>query len=277
MLFKNTDTYLVKTQDAARAERVNRELGTLNEMLYDWSVSSGQMRANPQQTRRRFLMVVGGVAAVLIGLAGISTFMLFGFEPVLLVGIGSLFIGVGAYTLLTSIHTRTYSGILFGGVWLVGSMISFSTSFDGHIISTLFRSPMIVVPILAVAIYYVYRKIGMFTPKGLATYRHLLGYRDFMKHVEQDRIRRFLTKDPSYLDRGLPYAVLFGLNTHWLSFYEALDVPPPAWYDGDIRHINTFRDRVASQTTPPPSESGGFSGGGSFAGGGGGGGGVGSW
>ncbi len=278
VLFKNKDTYVVKTQDAARAERVNRDLDTLNEMLYGWSVSSGQMRANPKQTRGHFLVMTGGVAVVIMIRAVISSLQIFGFEPVLLTVMGMVFIGVGGYILLTSVRSRAYSGIFFSVLWLLGSLAGFSGFFiESHNFSALLYSPMILLPLLVIGIYYFYRKIGMFTPKGLETYRYLLGYRDFMKHVEQDRIRRFLKKDPSYLDRGLPYAVLFGLNKHWLSFYEALDVSQPGWYYGDLHRMNTFHESVVSQTTPPPSESGGFSGGGSFSGGGGGGGGVGSW
>jgi len=279
VLFKNKDTYVVKTQDAARAERVNRELDTLNEMLYAWSVTAGQMRANPKQTRTKFLLMVGVVAVVLALLAIISAVKLLGIEPVILTIMGTVFIGIGGHILLGSIRSHAYSGIFFSVVWLFISTIGFSGFFMGGSVNlpALIQSPIILLPLLAAGVYYFYRRIGMFTSKGLETYRYLLGYRDFMKHVEQDRIRRFLKKDPNYLDRGLPYAVLFGLNKHWLSFYEALDVSQPNWYYGDIHHMNTFHESVLSQTTPPPSESGGFSGGGSFSGGGGGGGGVGSW
>ena len=278
VLFKNRDTYVVKTQDAARAERINRELDTLNEMLYTWSVSSGQMRTNPKQTRFRFLMTAGGIAVVLMILAVISSFRILGFDPVFSMIISSIFLGFGTFFLIRFLRQKTFAGVFIGLLMFVFTAFSFigilaSTSN----LSALLSSPVILLLLLPVGIYYFYRKIGMFTPKGLETYRYLLGYRDFMQHVEKDRIRRFLKKDPGYLDRGLPYAVLFGLNKHWLSFYEALDVPQPAWYYGDLHHMNDFNRSVQSQTVPPPSESGGFSGGGSFSGGGGGGGGVGSW
>ncbi len=277
ILFKNGDTYVVKTRDASRAKAINRQLDTLNEMLYTWSVASGQMHADPQKSRKRFLLTAGAVSAVLIVLAFVSTFKLFGWEVAFLSGMVTLFVGIGASVLFAAVRSRSYSGIFFGLFWLIVSLMGFSGALDGHIFATLFQSPMILLPILIAGVYYFYRRIGIFAPKGLETYRYLLGYREFMKRVERDRIRRFLKQDPNYLDKGLPYAVLFGLDTHWLALYDELSVAQPGWYYGDFHSMDHFNHAVQSETAPPPSESGGFSGGGSFSGGGGGGGGVGSW
>lgn len=278
ILFKNSDTYHVKTQDAARAEQINTQLDHVNEMLYDWSVSAGQMRANPQRTRKDFLLKVGGVAALLTLAAFVTTILFYGADYAFYLVMATLFIGVGVFMLSSAIRNRTKVGMIFGSGWLLFSLIIFgSMAADLLDLSQLLGTPLILLPVVAGGTWYYYRRIGLFTPKGLETYRYLLGYSAFMKRVEQDRIRRFLAKDPEYLDKGLPYAVLFGHNKHWIGFYEALQIPQPGWYYGDMHRMDDFAHSVESQGTAPASESGGFSGGGSFSGGGGGGGGVGSW
>jgi uncharacterized membrane protein YgcG len=278
ILFKNSDTYLIKTQDAVRSERINTQLDLVNEMLYGWSVSDGQMQTNPKKTRRDFLMMVGAVGGVLIALALFSAFQTVGPDAAFLVPMATLFIGIGGYILIGAARQKAYAGIFFGVAWLGISLVGFG-SFLASLpnLSQLLTSSAILIPLIVGGIWYFYRRVGQFAPKGLETYRYLRGYSDFMKRVEQDRIRRFLAKDPHYLDRGLPYAVLFGHNKHWIGFYEALQIPQPDWYYGDMHRMDDFSNSVENQGVAPASESGGFSGGGSFSGGGGGGGGVGSW
>jgi len=82
--------------------------------------------------------------------------------------------------------------------------------------------------------------------------------------------------DPLYLDKALPFAMLFGISKHWLKLYEELNVSYPYWYHGYPYGLGDFSDSMQSASTPP-SSSGGVSGGGGFSGGGGGGGGGGSW
>jgi uncharacterized membrane protein YgcG len=278
ILFKNRDMYVIKTQDTGRAERINTQLDHVNEMLYNWSVSDGQMRANPEKTRKQFLIRVGVIAVVLSIAAFVTTLIYHSIDLAVLSVAGSIFVGVGLFMLLGSIRTKAYFGIFFGAVWLIFTLIIFGgIASEEMSFSTLFRAPIILLPFVLGGTWYYYRRIGLFSPKGLETYRYLLGYRDFMQKVEQDRIRRFLKQDPDYLDRGLPYAVLLGVNKHWIEFYETLNVPQPSWYHGHMHDMNDFSQSVERQSIAPASESGGFSGGGSFSGGGGGGGGVGSW
>lgn len=55
--------------------------------------------------------------------------------------------------------------------------------------------------------------------KGLRVRAHLEGLRLFIRRVDADRLRRVLEADPTYRDRLLPYAVLFGMGNHWLELY----------------------------------------------------------
>jgi uncharacterized membrane protein YgcG len=278
VLFGGKKQYIVKSSNPETAQRMDDELNRINHTLYEWSVSSEQMRIDPQHSRSKFLMTAGLVALVLGIIAVVTTIKLFGADKTILVFMGTLFVGIGFFVLLSSIQKKAYSGIFFGLMWLAITSFGFgSIMIDLRDLPRVLASPIILIPAVAIGLWYFYKRVGVFTQKGLNTYRYLLGYKEFIKRTEKDRIKRFLKEDPLYLDKALPYAVLFGVSSHWLKLYEELNVIQPAWYYGDFHHIDDFNSTVQSQSVAPISESGGFSGGGSFSGGGGGGGGVGSW
>jgi len=130
------------------------------------------------------------------------------------------------------------------------------------------------------------------TKKGTLLYQKLLGFKEFIKSVEKDRLQEFLKQDENYFDKVLPYAIVFDMADKWKDKLKGLDVPPPKWYSGNYAgaNFNTFMfmnslDHSMNQMTQTfysaPSSSGtsggSFSGGGGFSGGGFGGGGGSSW
>ena len=236
LLFEESDTFVFSRADRSRAGKVNKVFDTIDEALYEWSVSGRYMWENPKKLRSKFLWISISLLLVVLGLSLYATVVVLLPDYIVY---------------LDDIAKLPLRGLLI--------------------------TPVFVLPVGIVAIWYFYRKIGPFTQKGLTAHRYLLGYKDFMEEVEQDRIRRFLEEDPNYLDKGLPYAVLFGLERYWMKFYDIFHVSPPVWYNGNLDHFNDFDRNVSSQIDAPASESGGFGGGGGFSGGGGGGGGGSSW
>ncbi len=127
------------------------------------------------------------------------------------------------------------------------------------------------------------------THKGAAMTDRVAGFMEFLRRVDEDRIRRI--NDPGLFERGLPYAMAFGLAAHWAKAFEGLATTPPSWYGGDTagfspRRFGDTMDRMGASmgrtfTSQPRGSSsswgGSGSGGGGFSGGGGGGGGGGSW
>ena len=132
------------------------------------------------------------------------------------------------------------------------------------------------------------------TVKGARALWHIIGFREFIRRVEKDRLERMLQEDPNLFDRVLPYALVFGVADEWAAKFEGLLQKPPDWYVSDRWTPSTFNSRVfisslgdsisSMNSTLPysPSRSGagggrsGFGGGG-FSGGGFGGGGGGGW
>lgn len=125
------------------------------------------------------------------------------------------------------------------------------------------------------------------TKKGTLLYQQLAGFREFVRSVEQDRLREFLKQDPHYFDKILPYAIVFNVADEWKDKLKGLDIPPPTWYHGNYNTFNTANfmnslDRSMNQMSStfyssPKSSGGGSFGGGGSSGGGFGGGGGGSW
>ncbi len=130
------------------------------------------------------------------------------------------------------------------------------------------------------------------TKKGTALYQRLLGFKEFLKTVEKDRLKEFLKQDENYFDKVLPYAIVFDIADTWKDKLKGLDIPPPQWYSGNYaganfntyifmnsldRSMNAMSSSFYSSPHSSGSSGGSFSGGGGFSGGGFGGGGGSSW
>lgn len=129
------------------------------------------------------------------------------------------------------------------------------------------------------------------TEKGTRLYEELLGFKDFIKSVEKDRLQEFLKQDENYFDKVLPFAIVFDVADTWKDKLKGLEIPPPSWYSGfyggenfsTLAFMNNMNKGLNSMSktfysTPSSTgSSGGSFGGGGSSGGGFGGGGGGSW
>ena len=129
------------------------------------------------------------------------------------------------------------------------------------------------------------------TKKGNELYQKLAGFKEFIKSVEQDKLKEFLQQDENYIDKVLPYAIVFDVADAWKDKLKGLDIPPPNWYSGNYATFNTYlflnsldhsMNQMSESFYSAPSSSGTSGGswsggGGGFSGGGFGGGGGGSW
>ncbi|MGI6005436.1 MAG: DUF2207 family protein, partial [Christensenellales bacterium] len=125
-----------------------------------------------------------------------------------------------------------------------------------------------------------------------------VGFRNFLKYAEVERLEALLKDNPSYYYDTLPYAMVLDLTKVWADKFASLVTQPPTWYYSDMSTFNTLiflsmlnrttarMNHVMVSTPPPPPGTGGgggFSGGGfgggggGFSGGGSGGGGGRSW
>ncbi|MBP7821648.1 MAG: DUF2207 domain-containing protein [Saprospiraceae bacterium] len=139
---------------------------------------------------------------------------------------------------------------------------------------------------------------GWLMPKkgkwGVEKYAQTMGFYEFVKTAEIDRLKVLVKDNPKYFEMTIAYAIVFGLGKQWANRFKDIEMATPEWYEGStsypmfnsilftnnmlngMRHIN---DDLSYVEHTSRSGSGGstFSGGGGFSGGGFGGGGGGSW
>lgn len=125
------------------------------------------------------------------------------------------------------------------------------------------------------------------TPYGDKILEKVLGFREFIKEAEKDKLEMMFASNPSYFYDILPYAIVLGLSDQWSRHFEGLAVESPSWYRGHRydrfntrtfeRDLNRNFQSLNSAMSSSPSGSSGSSSSGGFSGGGSGGGGGSSW
>jgi len=123
------------------------------------------------------------------------------------------------------------------------------------------------------------------TEQGTRALEGVLGFEDFLVHVESDRFNRTI-KTPEMFEKFLPFAMALGVEKNWSRAFQGILTQPPQWYRGSTygpnfypmmftNDLSSMSSRAGSVMASAPRSSGGsgFSGGGSSGGGFGGGGG----
>ena len=58
----------------------------------------------------------------------------------------------------------------------------------------------------------------------------ILGFKEFIRTAELDRLQLLVEETPQYFYHILPYAWVFGLSDKWAKNFEGIAVPQPQWY-----------------------------------------------
>ena len=127
------------------------------------------------------------------------------------------------------------------------------------------------------------------TEQGTRALEGVLGFEDFLVHVESDRFNRMI-KTPEMFEKFLPFAMALGVEKNWSRAFQGILTQPPQWYRGSsygpnfypimfTNDMSAMSSRASSVMSSAPRSSGGsgFSGGGGSSGGGFGGGGGGGF
>jgi Predicted membrane protein (DUF2207) len=122
------------------------------------------------------------------------------------------------------------------------------------------------------------------TQTGARALEGVLGFEDFLDHVESDRFNRMI-KTPAMFEKFLPFAMALGVEKNWSKAFQGIYTEPPQWYQGAYgpnfypymfaNNLSSMSTQVGSVMTSAPrsSEGSGFGGDGGSSGGGFGGGG----
>lgn len=149
--------------------------------------------------------------------------------------------------------------------------------------------PVIIASILSVAILGILgSSCNRRTELGIWYEERLVGFREFLKATELDRIKLLVEENPHYFYRVLPFAMVLGVTNKWAKNFDNIMIQPPDWYHAATMQggfnasrfaydlENGMKGVSAAMLSRPSSDSGGSSSGGSSGGGSGGGGGR-SW
>jgi len=209
------------------------------------------------------------------------------------------------YTNLPGIKSNIFSSLVADGYYkrspdsvrsgyiAVGAILGLLLVFGGlKIASSLGMAPLtfIVAGVISGAIICGF---GWFMPahteQGARALEGVLGFEDFLVHVESDRFNRMI-KTPEMFEKFLPFAMALGVEKNWSRAFQGIMTQPPQWYRGSsygpnfypmmfTNDLGSMSSRASSVMTSAPRSSGGsgFSGGGGSSGGGFGGGGGGGF
>jgi len=147
-------------------------------------------------------------------------------------------------------------------------------------------APFLIAAVLSAAIIVGF---GWFMPArtadGAKALAGVLGFEDFLTHVEADRMDR-ISQTPETFEKFLPFAMALGVEKKWVGAFKNIYTQPPSWYQGNsfgtgyypmmfVNSLDNMTARAGSVMASAPRSSGGsgFGGGGSSGGGFGGGGG----
>jgi uncharacterized membrane protein len=171
----------------------------------------------------------------------------------------------------------------------------------GHILLGIFvynAAPIAVAVVLSSFVSFLFTMLmKKRTKNGIELLGKLLGFKEFIKRAELDRIKKLVEENPSYFYNVLPYAYVLGLSKKWAKNFEGIEIQPPSWYSSSeytsfhafnsVMFMHSFNRAASSMqqgfsvpASSGGSGSGGFGGGGfggSFTGGGSGGFGGGRW
>ena len=90
-----------------------------------------------------------------------------------------------------------------------------------------------------IIIYFIGRYMAKKTKKGVEVYKRILGFKEFLERVEEDRLKRMIEEDPRKLERMLPYAIVLGVEDKWIGKIRDLVNYVQSWmyFVEDIRDI----------------------------------------
>jgi uncharacterized membrane protein YgcG len=118
------------------------------------------------------------------------------------------------------------------------------------------------------------------TQTGARALEGILGFEDFLAHVESDRFNRMI-KTPEMFEKFLPFAMALGVEKNWSKAFQGIYTQPPDWYQGGTfgpsfypymfaNNLNSMSSLASSAMTSAPRSAGGSAFGGDGGGGGGG-------
>ena len=68
----------------------------------------------------------------------------------------------------------------------------------------------------------------------------ILGFKDFIRTAELDKLKALVEEDPEYFYHITPYAYVFGLSDKWIKNFEDIPIVKPRWYGNSFDRFDRF-------------------------------------
>lgn len=213
VLFRGlSKSYTLLGSASVPESKMLQDFDAISHRVSKWAVDEGYLVENPKKARRRFVwqtLLLFVVMAVMIYLSG----MVSGFFAY----IALFFIYIPLF-FLTYSKSKAAKIIISIFPTVIILPIILNDEFRMVLFEELHLWLYIVIGIIIMAFRFTYEYVGTFTSKGLQARNWLSGFELFLKRVKKDEIQRRIEEDPHYLDKVLPYAVMYGISSHELDF-----------------------------------------------------------
>lgn len=84
--------------------------------------------------------------------------------------------------------------------------------------------------VISVVIFLLFaRRLSSMSLRGARMKVEILGFKEFMTRVDEDRIRHM---PPDTFEKFLPFAMALGVEQHWAHAFQGIIKDPPSWYVG---------------------------------------------
>ncbi len=86
------------------------------------------------------------------------------------------------------------------------------------------------------------------TTKWIELRQHCLGYKEFLEKVDKKKIEELTKQDPLFVEKSLPFAVVFGIETE---FIKKITPEMLSWYDGNFNDLLSSVNYIRSFAPVP--------------------------
>jgi len=280
ILFEKEDIFVLKVRKRQEARSLKERIDKLGGILYAWAVKTGYLKYNTKIQYQFF--IANTIVLLAIGYALLS------YAVLLTRSAENLATGIYFALLLTILGLLSLAAVprgllkytAFPALLIsLGALVSMAyTNTHSLLYSREILILLIMLFLVLMLLIFALNKVGTLSKKGKQLQLHLLGFKAFVNRVEAQRISSLLEEDPYYLEKILPYALLFGVSGHWMEHFEAMNIKPPQWYSVEmslqvfsstVMEVGSMQAGTATSSSSGGVVSGGFTGGGMGGGGGG--------
>ncbi|WP_292660274.1 DUF2207 domain-containing protein, partial [Nitratifractor sp.] len=264
-LFSKSDRFVIDPKSKDSYETLQKTLTWIEEGLEHWGRDTNLMVLGMWESATMYLRSYLKTLFLPFFLVLLWNWLRYESWSVLLATLTEfIFLSIFFYVIVRSWQRRSAVIFLLGMVF-VGAFWAY-TWFGGLKDALIDWPAAIYLTLLFVPLIYYYPLLGRYGPRGEELRRKLFGWKRFVKRVDKDRIRRFVQEDPVYLDRTMPYAMLFGVSDAWEKLYDLFTHRQSSRIWGGVipdESVASFNDATfdAASGSGLPGSAGGFAGG----------------